>query len=435
MTSAMVDAIRRSRAASFRYESLDVTADSLVARYTLDGRPFTEEVVFEGVGTLARPEVRAVAELWFLVAGLSYYKAGAAHTIDVGATPLGASGTRLLRAALVDGLGEFSVRNNLPLDDVEIVGGTDPTRTPYSGRSLLVPFGGGIDSIVTVTEVAEQHDAALFVVSPGLGRFAPLEASAAVTGRPVIRATRRLDAEIVRRNPAHFQGHVPVTAMITLLATVAAIAGDRAGVVMSNEHSASVPNGHWRDRSVNHQWSKSLEAEELLAAAVAERVGDDLVIASALRDRSELWVARAFSAIPQYHSTFRSCNRAFTHDPQARAATWCGECDKCLFIDLVLAPFIERTALSAALGVEPLSDRARSEQLQTLVGLGATPKPFECVGDPTECSVALVAVAGDESWRAVEPVTSVASSLPPTPPLATMWERQGTSRAPTTWFR
>ena len=63
--------------------------------------------------------------------------------------------------------------------------------------------------------------------------------------------------------------------------------------------------------------------------------------------------------------------------------TWCGECDKCLFVNLVLAPFLSRPALWDIFACEPLSDSRREAQLRTLVGLGAEHKPFECVGDPT----------------------------------------------------
>ena len=62
--------------------------------------------------------------------------------------------------------------------------------------------------------------------------------------------------------------------MVTLLAAVAAAATGRGGVVMSNEHSASAANLRWGDLEVNHQWSKSYDAEILIADAISERVGD-----------------------------------------------------------------------------------------------------------------------------------------------------------------
>jgi len=95
---------------------------------------------------------------------------------------------------------------------------------------------------------------------------------------------------------------------------------------------------------INHQWSKSWNAENLIAAALAERVGDELVVASYLRDRSELWVAQVFSELEQYHHVFELQPR-LRQAPGERATQWCGECDKCLFVNLVLAPFLSRPAL------------------------------------------------------------------------------------------
>ena len=425
------------RAELFTYVGLDVAADTLTGHYALDGHPFRESVTFEGVGSLETPAVIALAQLWYLIAGLSYYKAGAAQRIDVGATPLGANGRRLLEAALHDGLAEFAFRNDLDLDDVAIEGGTDVERYEplLDATRVLTPFGGGIDSVVTTMSLPSTLDQALFVVSPESGRFAALEATAAVTGLDVVRVTRTLDAQIVRSDPCYFNGHVPVTTMVTLLAAIAALASGRGGVVLSNEHSSSVANIRWRNTDVNHQWSKSWAAELLIAAAIAERVGDDLVVASYLRDRSELWVAREFSRYGQFHHVFRSCNRAFTQVPEDRATQWCGECDKCLFVNLVLAPFLSRASLRDIFRAEPLSDASLDPQLQTLVGLGHEHKPFECVGDPDESAVALVEVSRSPQWDDVARLGDLARQLSPEREFAELLDRQGPSHVPAHWLR
>ena len=426
-----------ARARRFTYVGLEIAGDTAIARYALDERRFEETVRFEGTGTLESPGVVAALELWFLIAGLSYYKAGAAHEIHLGPTGVGQAGRRLLDAALLDGLGEYAFRNSLDLSDVEITGGRDvaPQSVSTDATSLLTPFGGGIDSVVTVHELSDELDQSLFIVSPTSGTFAPLESTAALTGRRVVRVARQIDPAILAGDPAFLNGHVPVTAMITLLAVAAALAGSRGGVAMSNEHSASVPNMVVRGRDVNHQWSKSWVAEQLVAAAVAERVGDEFVVASVLRSRSELWVAERFSHLETYHRTFRSCNRAFAQASERRATTWCGECDKCLFIHLVLAPFMDRSALAAVLGVEPLADPARLEQLRTLVGLSAQRKPFECVGDPTECAVALRTLATRPEWRDVSNVSALAALLERDETLDELLEPQGASRVPAAWLR
>ncbi len=424
------------RARRFTYVGLEVTDDTLTANFDLDGRVFRETVVFAGAGSLRPAPTTAVAQLWYLLAGLSYYKVGAPPVIDLGDTPVGPHAMALLHAALVDGLGEFAYRNDLTLDDVVVEGGRAgvPAAAALDPSRVLIPFGGGIDSVVSVETLPAHLDQALFIVSPSSGRFAVLDQTAAVTGRPILRATRAIDPQVLQPRDDQLRGHVPVTAMITLLAALAALSTGRGGVVMSNEHSASVPNLRVGAREVNHQWSKSLAAEDLISAALDEAVGDSLTVASLLRDRSELWVAEVFSRLPQYHQVFRSCNRAFTQDPATRAASWCGECDKCLFIDLVLAPFVDRAALRAMLGVEPLSDPRRLASLADLVGLGEHHKPFECVGDPDESATALAATAHLATWRDVPALATLAARTP-AGALDDLLEPRGPTRAPAHWLR
>lgn len=425
------------RAELFRYVALVVDDDTLTGHFELDGRHFEERVTFQGVDSLQTEQVTTLAQLWFLVAGLSYYKAGAPRRIDLGALALGEKGRAFFDAALRDGLGEFSYRNDLPLDDVVIEGGTHvtPLRVTLDHNRVLTPFGGGIDSVVTVTQLAKSLDQALFIVSPPSGHFAPLEATASVANLPIVRATRSLDPQILEANDEFFHGHVPVTAMITMLAVIAAVASGRSGVVMSNEHSASEPNVRWHERDINHQWSKSHECEMLLSDAVAERIGDDFWVASFLRNRSELWVAQRFSKETQYHDVFRSCNRAFRQSSAERLASWCGECDKCLFINLILAPFIPRARLKSIFGGEPLTNAALLPQLRVLVGLDQLHKPFECVGDPTESSVALRYVAEIPEWSDVMELRHLSLLVSPDRDFDELLEEQGASRVPAHWIR
>ncbi len=429
--------VTKQRSRLFRYVGVEVSDTALRATYELDGRRFEESVEFEGVGGLSSPALRSLAELWFLLAGLSYYKVGAATHVALGDAPVGAAGRALFRAALVEGLGEFAFRNELLLDDVVVTGGGDceQRRVTLDPERVLVPFGGGIDSVVTTTQLAPRLDRALFIVSPASGRFTPLEETASVSGLPIIRARRSLDPQLLHDDGAFFHGHVPVTAMVTLLAAIAAVASGRGGVVMSNEHSASIPNLRWGALDVNHQWSKSFEAERLLAEAIRERIGDELVVASFLRDRSEIWVGEIFSRLHQYHHVFRSCNRAFSQERERRLATWCGECDKCLFINLMLAPFLDRSTLREIFRHEPLSDPARDAQLRVLVGVGVDAKPFECVGDPDESAVALARVSELPEWRDVERLAELAHEASPDRSFNELLVSQGPSRVPAHWLR
>jgi UDP-N-acetyl-alpha-D-muramoyl-L-alanyl-L-glutamate epimerase len=117
---------------------------------------------------------------------------------------------------------------------------------------------------------------------------------------------------------------------------------------------------------------------------------------SAIRDRTELWVGDKFAALTEYHATFRSCNKAFIIDRQRRLDHWCGTCDKCCFIDLILAPFMSAEQLRAVFaadggGGEPLDNPELAPKFEALLGSGT--KPFECVGEVNECRAAAVLAA------------------------------------------
>jgi len=277
-----------------------------------------------------------------------------------------------------------------------------------------VPFGGGIDSIVTVELVRDHADVALFVVSRPGDYFDAIEQPAAVTGLPVIRADREIDPQLLRSRELGFlNGHVPVTGIISAIAVMAAALDGRDAVVMSNEWSASVPTMQAGDRAVNHQYSKSAAFEAAFRGVLAETSarlpqGPGAAVMpdyfSALRPRTELWIAARFARLQQYHSTFRSCNRAFHIDRARRLDHWCGQCDKCCFIDLILAPFLPAAALGTIFGGrEPLTDPALAGRFRSLLGDVDLSKPFECVGEVNECRAALL-LADERADRARFPL-------------------------------
>ena len=358
----------------------------------------------------------AAARLVFLLAGVSAYKTAAPPVIDTGETALTRRERDFLRDFYVGGLGEFAYRNGLDLSGLRIEGPEAPeiTAVPETtaaavrhpaaeppiagGARALVPFGGGIDSIVTVEMVRRRADVALFVVSRPGDRFDAIERPAAVTGLPVVRAEREIDPQLLRSRELGFlNGHVPVTGIISAIAVMAAALEGRDAVVMSNEWSASVPTVQAGDHAVNHQYSKSAAFEAAFRGVLAETsaclpAGAGMPdYFSALRPRTELWIAERFARLTPYHGTFRSCNRAFHIDRAKRLDHWCGQCDKCCFIDLILAPFVPAADLGTIFGgSEPLADPSLAGRFRALLGDADLSKPFECVGEVNECRAALL---------------------------------------------
>jgi hypothetical protein len=388
----------RLRAARFHYDgyTIDAARGEVRCTYSTDGHSFTERYGFGTGGDWRNPAVEAAVRILFLLAGVSYYKTSAAHVIDLGTSPSFPDERAFLTQYHVHGLGEFAYRNGIDLHDVAVVG-PEATSAPHggdepAGRRPLIPFGGGLDTIVTVAALgAAGADAALCVVHPPDDAFAALEAAAAVTALPVVHVTRAIDPSLRRSEElGFFNGHVPITAVITAAALVAAVLGGRDAVVLSNEWSASVPTLMDGARPINHQWSKGIEFEEGFAQWVAAAVGPQVSVFSYLRSRSELWVAQQFAGLPEFHGAFRSCNRAFHQDRSARLGAWCGTCDKCCFIDLILSPFMTPDALRAVFdGHEPLENAGLKDRFLTLLGLAPEAKPFECVGDLDECRAAV----------------------------------------------
>ena len=170
---------------------------------------------------------------------------------------------------------------------------------------------------------------------------------------------------------------------------------------------------------------------EVLAGAL----GPDFAYFSALRPFSELWVARRFAALTQYHDTFRSCNRAFHIDKSVRLDHWCGRCDKCCFIDLILAPFVPAADLERIFGGhEPLADSdmatphlestegddaSLADKFRSLLGTSPTSKPFECVGEVGECRAAALLAAQRPDRAGTKLLQVLAAELDGLPQLST----------------
>lgn len=390
----------RQRGSVFRYLDHRLTPEGILScRYGLDDEEFVEHLDL-GPADTQDAAVLAAARLVFLLAGVSYYKAGAPPRIVVEGPGLTATESAFLREFYLHGLSEFAHVTGLDLSDLAIEAATrtpDPAPAASEPGRPLVPFGGGIDSIVVVEAIRRLYPhPTLFVANTSAVPFEPIERTRAVTGLPVRRVRRQLDPKILAsRDRGYFNGHVPVTGVLSAIAVLTAARHGHDQVVLANEHSASEPTDLIANGvPVNHQWSKGLQFERGFRAVLAESL-TGIEYYSALRPYSELWVARRFAALPEYHAEFRSCNRAFHIDSAARLDRWCGECDKCCFIDLILAPYLDRAQLARIFdGREPLDRPELAAGFRSLLGEPGRTKPLECVGDQGECRrAALLAAA------------------------------------------
>ncbi len=387
---------RAIRAFQFTYRSLQPDGTVRLG-YALDDIEFEERLELPAP-TRDSPAVDGLLDLLHWVAGVSYYKAAIPQHLvcETGAPPAAAG--LLLAALYSEGLGEFAVVNELErLPQPQFPRGDEPMAQPAQSdvRRLLVPVGGGKDSCVAI-EIARASGLEVTLFS--VGDATPIRETAAVAGLPRHQVTRRIDPVLLELNAqGALNGHVPVTAIVSCIALLTAATQGFDAVALANERSASAGNLIWHGTEVNHQFSKSRRAERLLADAIVE-ISAAPGIFSILRPASELAIARAFSKMPQYHSTFTSCNRVFQIDPALRGNGWCCDCDKCRFVYMVLAPFTTPGHLSGVFGADLLGDSDQYEGFALLTATGGD-KPFECVGEVEECLAAIRLLDEHPDWH------------------------------------
>lgn len=377
--------------------AFDPTTGVATFDYLLDGPEplrFTETITFPLPHGREVPETfLRVLDLLHVVAGVSYFKVGAPARV-VTPKPFPAPVTAFLTAVYTEGMAEYAYRNQLPhvLDLTVETPGEIPVAPAVAvpGSRPLSAVGGGKDSIVTLEMLrAAGLDPVPFSVNPN----PVIENVNAASGLSALAARRKLDPRLFELNKAGaLNGHIPVTAINSLIAIATAAWHGLGPVVMSNERSASDPNLIWNGHEVNHQWSKGVVAEGLLREAVAAYTGLADPYFSLLRPLSELHIAQLFADHTAYDDVVTSCNKAFKlHDPTAR---WCGDCPKCRFVFLAMAPHMPRERLAHIFGTDLFADEAQVPGFLELLGVDAH-KPFECVGEAEECLVALSLLTDD----------------------------------------
>jgi len=388
---------------------LDDASGTVRLSYALDDLAFTE--VMQLPPGQATPADEALLRLLWLAAAPSYYKAATPAHVTV-AGGLSDPERRLLDALLGPGLGELYFVNGLDPKGPRLEAAAravPPVGDLGLGRRSLVPVGGGKDSCVTITALQEAGEDPLLA---SVRRFDVIDAVLARAGGEAVHVGRALDPQLIELNRRGARnGHVPVTAVVSLVLCLVAVRAGCDSVVMSNERSASEATRSWRGAAVNHQWSKSLAAEELLAEVLAAVVGPDLSWFSLLRPFSELAICRLFAERGRpFFASFSSCNAAFRLDGSRRVDRWDRDCPKCRFVALGLAPWLDRHEVVAIQGGDVLDDPTQVEGLAGLVEAGQ-PKPFECVGEVAESRVAVRLASERAGWSGSRALAAVADRL------------------------
>ena len=382
-----------------------------------DGPELIERIGFPDAPALL-PEreaaFSAALRLLHLIAGVSYYKAGVPGQIVVEGEALDAATAQFMDQVYLHGLAEFAYQNKLDLCGRILFPrngvASDAAPSLHLGRRTLVPIGGGKDSLVSVEMLKRLGEPAAAV---WVGESALIAACAQRTDLPMLNPKRTLAPELFEYNRlGAYNGHIPVTAINSAILVCAAILYGFDAIAFSNERSASEATLEYDGQPVNHQWSKSLEFERGLREYTTSHIAANLDYFSLLRPWSELAVARAFARESRYDDVFSSCNRNFRIRGERPADRWCGQCPKCHFVFLALAPFVAKPRLLGIFGRNLLDDAALAPGFDALLEYREH-KPFECVGEGRESRAAMHALALRPEWREDALVARFAEEIAP----------------------
>ena len=330
-----------------------------------------------------------------LIEMISYWKATCSPTIEIKAGYLNKEQIRWWQDLIMKGMGQFFFENKIPFQKPRfIVAKHSPLRSILnkSGRGILVPVGGGKDSAVTLELLSDfsKKKAEIRCFSLNPTDAAKKMMKLAGCKKPVV-AERKIDKLLLELNRKGFlNGHTPFSAYLAFLTTLVASLFGQKYIALSNEKSSNEGNVKYLGRTINHQWSKSFEFEEKFRKYSEKYLTEAVEYFSFLRPLYEIQIAEIFSRYPKYFPVFLSCNEAYktASGTKKPAKKWCGKCSKCLFVFMVLYPFLKKKEILKIFGKNLFQDKKLLPLLQQLIGERGF-KPFECVGTRSECRKAL----------------------------------------------
>lgn len=319
-----------------------------------------------------------------LVEAISYYKCVCPKVVRIRCGGLSQGQQAWWKKLYYNGLGEFQFLNGIGISMEELFSFDCPTVEEHrlhdkaEYRGVIVPIGGGKDSVVSLELLKDM----------GIYTYSVNESS---TIRNVIDRCREargnfgvkriLDKQILELNQRGFlNGHIPFSAVVAFSTVICAYLNQIKYIALSNESSAN--ESTVKGSFVNHQYSKSYEFERDFGEYIENLCDSDIHYFSMLRPLAEIQIAGLFARYRQYHDVFRSCNAG------SKQGVWCCNCSKCLFVYIVLSPFLTDEELVGIFGENLLNKDSLDRYFRELAGIDEN-KPFECVGTRREVCAAM----------------------------------------------
>lgn len=367
---------------------------------------FEEKIYFYDVNFSLRKDLDqwVIENILFhihIALGVSYYKLYCPKNIFIQTSFLWEKERAFWTKFYTLWLWEFLYRNHISpknLFTIEMISEKKYEKKDFSvWENFLVPIGGGKDSIVSIELLKEfwySITGATFAAKDNI----LYENTALIAEIPRLFLKREISPNILSEvEKWAYNGHVPISGIIAFVLELACYLYDFWYIVLSNEYSANFGNTSYDGIEVNHQWSKSYEFEKDFWAYVQDNIASHIHYFSLLRPFYEIKIASYFAKLgKKYFGSFSSCNTNFKifqkniweNVKDISPQYWCNACPKCLFVYIILRPFLTDEETFKIFWEELYEKRSLETLFLELTWLSGI-KPFECVWESREVLYAI----------------------------------------------
>lgn len=324
-----------------------------------------------------------------LIELVSYFKCTCSKNVIIKAGFLNQEQINWFKKLYYNGLGEMLYTNGIKVSEEDLMNIKCEGEkiifndTEYNGFGNLIPIGGGKDSNVTLELMKKEfNNNTCFIINPKEINIKCGEI-AGYNDNNIFTLKRVLDKKIIELNNQGFlNGHTPFSSLVAFVSYMCAYISNKKYIILSNEASANEPT--ILGTNINHQYSKTYEFENDFNLYTKKYFNIDIKYFSMLRCLNEFQIAMLFSKYTKYHSVFKSCNIGSKNVPW----NWCCNCAKCMFVYIILSPFLYKENLINIFGEDLYENK---NLLNTLIELSgySDEKPFECVGTYGEVRYAI----------------------------------------------
>ncbi len=351
---------------------------------------FYPKMIFPLDQLISEDQLSEIEQLVFhigMVEIISYWKATCSPKLIIKPFSLSKNQIQWWKKLYFNGLGEFFFLNGVDTNQEDFMSIEANSERTFNKLNLdlnddiLLPIGGGKDSIVSIEILKEQFKKITPIqLNTNPARNATIIHSGFSLADSIV-IKRTIHPELFTLNEKGFlNGHTPFSALLAFTSLLAAYLYNKKHIVLSNESSAS--EASIIDTNINHQYSKSIEFEDDFRSYTKKYISDEFNYFSFLRPINELQIAKLFSKYKHHHKDFKSCNAG------SKDNIWCGNCPKCLFVFIILSPFLSEEELINIFGKNLYEAQSLLQSFNELIGHKEV-KPFECVGSIDDVNVAL----------------------------------------------